>query len=176
VLVGAGNLGRALVGYGGFRRRGFTVVGIFDSDPGVIGIPVAGLVVRDVTELAAAVADLKPTIAVITVPDDAAQDVCDRLVASGLQSILSFAPRELVAPATVEVRRVDLAVEMQMLSFERVRNAEQPPLPEVAHAGSGRIAHRLPTPHPALQHSATPHTATSHTATEPSSKGSVVTP
>ncbi|MFG3616968.1 redox-sensing transcriptional repressor Rex [Nocardia sp. NPDC047654] len=181
VLVGAGNLGRALVGYGGFRRRGFTVVGIFDSDPGVIGIPVAGLVVRDVTELAAAVADLKPTIAVITVPDDAAQDVCDRLVASGLQSILSFAPCELVAPATVEVRRVDLAVEMQMLSFERVRNAEQPPLPEVAHAGSGRIAHRLPTPHaapahPALQHSATPHTATSHTATEPSSKGSVVTP
>ncbi|BDT93945.1 MULTISPECIES: redox-sensing transcriptional repressor Rex [Nocardia] len=181
VLVGAGNLGRALVGYGGFQRRGFTVVGILDSDPEVIGMPVAGLVVRDVAELAAAVAELEPTIAVITVPDDAAQDVCDRLVASGLQSILSFAPCELVAPATVEVRRVDLAVEMQMLSFERVRNAEQSPLPEVAHAGSGRIAHRLPTPHaaqahPALQHSTTPHTTTSHTATEPSSKGSVVTP
>ncbi|MEU6832281.1 redox-sensing transcriptional repressor Rex [Nocardia beijingensis] len=187
VLVGAGNLGRALVGYGGFRRRGFTVVGILDSDPGVIGMVVAGLVVRDVAELPAAVAELEPTIAVITVPDDAAQDVCDRLVAAGLQSILSFAPCELVAPATVEVRRVDLAVEMQMLSFERVRNAEQAPLPEVAHAGSGRIAHRLPTSHaaqahPALQHSTTSHTAsphtaaTSHTATEPSSKGSVVTP
>ncbi|MEW1740417.1 redox-sensing transcriptional repressor Rex [Nocardia beijingensis] len=186
VLVGAGNLGRALVGYGGFRRRGFTVVGILDSDPDVIGMVVAGLVVRDVAELPAAVAELEPTIAVITVPDDAAQEVCDRLVACGLQSILSFAPCELVAPATVEVRRVDLAVEMQMLSFERVRNAEQAPLPEVAHAGSGRIAHRLPTAHaaqahPALQHSATshtaaPHSATSHTATEPSSKGSVVTP
>ncbi|MBF6163802.1 redox-sensing transcriptional repressor Rex [Streptomyces gardneri] len=181
VLVGAGNLGRALVGYGGFRRRGFTVVGIFDSHPEVIGMSVAGLVVRDVAELASAVAELEPTIAVITVPDDAAQDVCDRLVAAGLQSILSFAPRELVAPATVEVRRVDLAVEMQMLSFERVRNAEQTPLPEVAHAGSGRIAHRLPSPHaapahPALQHSATSHTTTSHTATEPNSKGSVVTP
>ncbi|WP_280245158.1 redox-sensing transcriptional repressor Rex [Nocardia abscessus] len=176
VLVGAGNLGRALVGYGGFRRRGFTVVGMFDSHPEVIGMPVAGLVVRDVAELAAAVAELEPTIAVITVPDDAAQDVCDRLVASGLQSILSFAPCELVAPATVEVRRVDLAVEMQMLSFERVRNADQAPLPEVAHAGSGRIAHRLPAPHAAPAHPALQHSTTPHTATEPSSKGSVVTP
>jgi redox-sensing transcriptional repressor len=166
VLVGAGNLGRALVGYDGFRRRGFTVVGIFDSHPDVIGLQVAGLVVRDVAGLAEAVAALEPTIAVITVPDDAAQAVCDRLVAVGLQSILSFAPSELTTPKGVEVRRVDLAVEMQMLSFDASRNA--PPLPEVAHAVSGRIAHRV---HPALKRS-----ATSHSATEPSSKGSVVTP
>ncbi|MEU7630586.1 redox-sensing transcriptional repressor Rex [Nocardia sp. NPDC049220] len=144
VLVGAGNLGRALVGYRGFQRRGFTVVGMFDNHADVIGMSVAGLVVRDVAELALSVATLAPTIAVITVPDDAAQDVCDRLVESGLQSILSFAPCELVAPATVEVRRVDLAVEMQMLSFERVRNGEPAPLPEVVHAGSGRIARHLP--------------------------------
>ncbi|WP_405160418.1 redox-sensing transcriptional repressor Rex [Nocardia sp. NBC_01499] len=185
VLVGAGNLGRALVGYGGFQRRGFTVVGIFDNHPDVIGLPVAGLVVCDVAGLAEAVAALEPTIAVITVPDDAAQDACDRLVAAGLQSILSFAPCELVAPATVELRRVDLAVELQMLSFERVRNADNaseavatttgPPRP------ASRISHRAPTAHTsavhqALKHSAAAHTASSHTATEPSSKGSVVSP
>ncbi len=174
VLVGAGNLGRALVGYGGFRRRGFTVVGMFDNHPEVIGRSVAGLVVRDVADLAADIEALKPTIAVLTVPDDAAQDVCDLLVASGVQSILSFAPCELTAPETVEVRRVDLAVELQMLSFETARNA--PPLPEVAHAvSSGRIAHRAPA-HTAAGHPALKHSTTSHSATEPSSKGSVVTP
>ncbi|MEV4240364.1 MULTISPECIES: redox-sensing transcriptional repressor Rex [unclassified Nocardia] len=173
VLVGAGNLGRALVGYGGFRRRGFTVVGMFDNHPEVIGRSVAGLVVRDVADLAPAIDALKPTIGVLTVPDAAAQDVCDLLVASGLQSILSFAPCELTAPETVEVRRVDLAVELQMLSFETARNA--PPLPEVAHAVSGRIAHRAPA-HTAAGHPALKHSTTSHSATEPSSKGSVVTP
>ncbi|MFI9401693.1 redox-sensing transcriptional repressor Rex [Nocardia sp. NPDC052316] len=185
VLVGAGNLGRALVGYGGFQRRGFTVVGIFDNHPEVIGRSVAGLVVRDVAGLAEAVAALEPTIAVITVPDDAAQDACDRLVAAGLQSILSFAPCELIAPATVELRRVDLAVELQMLSFERVRNAdnvsEAPANSEAARPAAGRLSRRAPTAHTsaihqALKHSAAAHTASSHTATEPSSKGSVVTP
>ncbi|MEV0249199.1 redox-sensing transcriptional repressor Rex [Nocardia sp. NPDC050712] len=174
VLVGAGNLGRALVGYGGFKRRGFTVVGVFDHDPAVVGLPVAGLKVRDVAELAGAVAQLDPTIAVITVPDAAAQDVCDLLVAAGLQSILSFSPSVLMAPETVEVRRVDLAVEMQMLSFERTRNTEPVEQLPVAHAGSGRIARRVP---PAA-HRALEHTKSSHQpATEPSSsKGSVVTP
>ncbi|MGW0245776.1 redox-sensing transcriptional repressor Rex [Nocardia goodfellowii] len=199
VLVGAGNLGRALVGYGGFKRRGFTVVGVFDHDPQVIGLTVAGLKVRDVAELPTAVAQLEPTIAVITVPDAAAQDVCDLLVAAGLQSILSFSPSVLSAPESVEVRRVDLAVEMQMLSFERTRNLESDTAAEaaalpVAHAGSGRIARRVP---PAA-HRAIEHTKSSHQATEPprpevqsgprrslggvgvaptgDSKGSVVTP
>ncbi|MCP2320625.1 redox-sensing transcriptional repressor [Nocardia amikacinitolerans] len=176
VLVGVGNLGRALVGYGGFRRRGFSVVGLFDADPDVIGRSVAGLTVRDVAGLAAGVAELEPTIAVIAVPDDAAQDVCDQLVAAGLQSILSFSACGLIAPPAVEVRRVDLAVEMQMLSFERTRNAEPEPLPEVAHAVSGRIARRVPTPHSPAGHPALTHSTTSHSATEPSSKGSVVTP
>ncbi|MET7773846.1 redox-sensing transcriptional repressor Rex [Nocardia sp. NPDC005366] len=170
VLVGAGNLGRALVGYGGFKRRGFTVVGIFDNDPSVIGRTVAGLSVRDVAVLHEAVIALDPTIAVVTVPDEAAQAVCDRLVAAGVQSILSFAPSVLVAPQSVEVRRVDLAVEMQMLSFERTRNAEPEPLAEVASAVSGRITRRVPAAHATITHS------TSHQATEPSSKGSVVSP
>ncbi|MGV9925907.1 redox-sensing transcriptional repressor Rex [Nocardia rhamnosiphila] len=124
VLVGAGNLGRALVGYRGFRRRGFAVVGVFDNDPEVIGREVEGLRVRDAAGLTDGIAVLRPTIAVIAVPDDAAQQVCDELVAAGVQSILSFALCPLTAPPGVELRRVDLAVEMQMLSFERVRNAD----------------------------------------------------
>ena len=124
VLVGAGNLGRALVGYRGFRRRGFSVVGIFDNDPEVIGLEVEGLRVRDAADLAGGIALLRPTIAVIAVPDDSAQQVSDELVAAGMQSILSFALCQLTAPPGVELRRVDLAVEMQMLSFERVRNAD----------------------------------------------------
>ncbi|MBW0270340.1 REX family transcriptional regulator [Nocardia sp. MH4] len=194
VLIGAGNLGRALVGYGGFGVRGFTVVGIFDNDSAVIGQSYAGLVVRDVDRLTEQIPALAPTIAVLAVPDEAAQDVCDRLVAAGLPSILSFAPCELRAPAHVEVRRVDLAMELQMLSFDAARN-DAPALPEVAQAGSGRIARRVPAQnHPALTHpapvepargrptrrtaprSATPHTATPHSATEPSTKGSVITP
>ncbi|MEU4317072.1 redox-sensing transcriptional repressor Rex [Nocardia sp. NPDC024068] len=124
VLVGAGNLGRALVGYRGFRRRGFAVVGLFDDDPEVIGREVEGLRVRDVAGLVDGVALLRPTIAVIAVPDDSAQQVCDELVAAGVQSILSFALCPLTVPPGVELRRVDLAVEMQMLSFDRVRNAD----------------------------------------------------
>src|SRR5690606_18651492 len=165
----------------------------------VIGRTVAGHRVRDAADLATAIAALEPTIAVIAVPDDAAQQVCDGLVAAGLQSILSFAPCALVVPPPVEVRRVDLAVEMQMLSFERVRNAEaeQPAavgergdsIPVAHPLGSGRVARRASNTHPqpahpgrahpapATQHPATPqHPATSHSATEPTSKGSVVTP
>ncbi|WP_084529776.1 redox-sensing transcriptional repressor Rex [Nocardia crassostreae] len=124
VLVGAGNLGRALVGYGGFRRRGFAMVGLFDNDPAIIATTVGGMLVRDVAELPDAVAALEPTIAVITTPDAAAQSMCDRLVAAGVHHILSFSPVALDAPPHVEVRRVDLAVEMQLLSFERARSAE----------------------------------------------------
>ncbi|MFD6392447.1 redox-sensing transcriptional repressor Rex [Nocardia sp. NPDC055029] len=189
VLIGAGNLGRALVGYGGFGVRGFTVVGIFDNAPAVIGQTYAGLVVRDVEQLTEQIPALAPTIAVLAVPDEAAQDVCDRLVAAGLPSILSFAPCALLTPAHVEVRRVDLAMELQMLSFDAARN-DAPALPEVAQAGSGRIARRVPTQnHPALTHPApvepargrpqrrtAPHSATPHSATEPSTKGSVITP
>lgn len=152
ILVGAGNLGRALAGYGGFRRRGFAMVGIFDRDPQVIGAMVNGLPVRDVAGLHAAVAELEPTIAVITVPDPAAQAVCDQLVEAGMQCILSFSPIALYAPPPVEVRRVDLAVEMQMLSFERARSAEAAAQddPEIVrHPASAAIHTSASAIHPA---------------------------
>ncbi|MFF0545658.1 redox-sensing transcriptional repressor Rex [Nocardia thailandica] len=191
VLIGAGNLGRALVGYGGFGVRGFTVVGIFDNDPQIIGRNYAGLEVADTALLAERVGALDPTIAVLAVPDEAAQEVCDQLVAAGLVSILSFAPCELSVPAHVEIRRVDLAMELQMLSFDASRNdADAPPMAEVAQAVSGRIARRVPPvpTHTALEHPAQV-TATRggrqqrrgaprapHSATAPSTQGSVITP
>lgn len=122
VLVGIGNLGRALAGYGGFDRRGFTMVGLFDKDPACVGSSVGGLTVRDVAELADSCRDLEATIGVIATPDAAAQDVCDQLVGAGLRCILSFSPLALEIPDHVEMRRVDLAMEMQVLSFNMARN------------------------------------------------------
>ncbi|QCQ92332.1 redox-sensing transcriptional repressor Rex [Rhodococcus sp. SGAir0479] len=134
VLIGVGNLGRALAGYGGFDRRGFSMVGLFDTDPACIGTTIGGLVVRDVAELADACRQLEPTIGVIATPDSAAQDVCDQLVGAGLRCILSFSPLALEIPDHVEMRRVDLAMEMQVLSFNMARNEQQ--VPQVAAAAA----------------------------------------
>ena len=195
ILVGAGNLGRALAGYGGFSRRGFTTVGIFDNDPESVGASVGGLRVRDTAELHSAVADLRPTIAVVTVPDSAAQSVCDELVEAGVQCILSFSPVNLAVPATVEVRRVDLAVELQMLSFERARSADLESVDGPAAVGTERPAAAVGAERRAAGETVraastsigrrvagraarqpTPRQTTSHSATEPTSKGSVVAP
>lgn len=124
VLVGVGNLGRALAGYGGFGRRGFALVGLFDHDERVVGTTIAGMSVRHVDTLVVAVRALTPTIAVLAVPDDAAQQTCDRLVEAGVTCILSFASVALEVPAHVALRHVDLAVEMQLLSFDSSRMAE----------------------------------------------------
>ncbi|NUS45631.1 MAG: redox-sensing transcriptional repressor Rex [Mycobacteriaceae bacterium] len=121
VMVGVGHLGRALAAYGGFGRRGFTLVGLFDSAAGVVGEQVAGLVVRSVAELASACAALEPTVAVVAVPDTAAQSTCDALVQAGVRGILNFTSVALEVPERVSVRHVDLAVEMQMLSFDSAR-------------------------------------------------------
>lgn len=126
VLVGVGNLGRALAGYGGFVRRGFAMVALFDSDAALVGTRVGELVVRHVDTLDHACADLQATIGVIATPDDSAQQVCDALVAAGLRCVMSFSPVALDVPDHVELRRVDLAAEMQLLSFSSARNNEQP--------------------------------------------------
>ncbi|CAM3216916.1 redox-sensing transcriptional repressor Rex [Prescottella defluvii] len=143
VLVGIGNLGRALAGYGGFDRRGFSMVGLFDRDPDVVGARVGDLVVRDVAELADACRELEVTIGVIATPDDAAQDVCDLMVGAGLRCILSFSPLALEIPDHVEMRRVDLAMEMQVLSFNMARNEEQ--FPQQVAAASAAVALRPET-------------------------------
>ncbi|MGI8532981.1 MAG: redox-sensing transcriptional repressor Rex [Geodermatophilaceae bacterium] len=123
VLVGVGNLGHALAGYGGFRSRGFRIAGLFDRDAAVIGEAIAGLPVLEMAELDTVVRREDVSIGVIATPAAAAQDVCDRLVASGVTSILNFAPILLAVPGNVDVRKVDLAVELQILSFHEQRKA-----------------------------------------------------
>ncbi|TJZ79520.1 redox-sensing transcriptional repressor Rex [Rhodococcus oryzae] len=135
VLVGVGSLGQALARYGGFGRRGFTMVGLFDRNPDRIGSTVDALTVRDVAELEAACRELDATIGVIATPDESAQEVCDLLVNAGVRCILSFAASPLDVPKHVEIRRVDLAVEMQVLSFHSARNAETEPAAASAAVG-----------------------------------------
>lgn len=117
VLVGIGNLGSALADYAGFGSRGFEFVGLLDAAPGRVGRRIGGLTVRDVADLEAVVAATEASIGVIATPADVAQQVCDRLAAAGVRSILNFAPVTLTAPAGVDVRHVDLSVELQVLAF-----------------------------------------------------------
>jgi len=117
VLVGAGKIGGALVAYQGFRQRGFNVAAIYDRDPKKIGARWNGLVVRDIKHLEA---DLKkePTdIAIVSTPAEAAQDVVDRLVRMGVKAILNFAPAQLNVPADVTLKSVNMALELETLSY-----------------------------------------------------------
>jgi len=123
VLVGVGNLGHALAGYGGFTSRGFRMAALLDSDPERVGEVIAGQRVRPVADLDAVVRETGVSIGVIATPGGPAQDVCDRLVAAGITSILNFAPVVLQVPDGVHVRKVDLSVELQILSFHQARRA-----------------------------------------------------
>jgi redox-sensing transcriptional repressor len=117
VLVGIGNLGSALADYAGFGSRGFEFVGLFDAAPARIGQRIGGHTVRSVDELEAVVAETTAAIGIITTPAEVAQQVCDRLAAAGVRSILNFAPVTLTVPPGVDVRQVDLSVELQVLAF-----------------------------------------------------------
>jgi redox-sensing transcriptional repressor len=129
VLVGVGNLGHALAGYGGFASRGFRIAALLDADPARVGERLHGLVVRHVDDLPIVVAEHGVSIGVIATPGSAAQDVCDRLVEAGVTSILNFAPCVLSVPPGVDVRKVDLSIELQILSFHERRKAALVGLP-----------------------------------------------
>lgn len=117
VLVGAGHIGSALVNYRGFERQGFDIVAVFDRDPARIGGKLAGHPVRDVAELAATAPGEHWDIGVIATPLAAAQEVADALVARGVRAILNFAPRKLRVPRDVSLSSVDMALELEGLSF-----------------------------------------------------------
>ncbi len=117
VLVGIGNLGSALADYAGFGSRGFEFVGLFDAAPERIGEKIGGLEVQPIDELDDVVRATGASIGIITTPAEVAQSVCDRLAAAGVRSILNFAPVALAAPDGVDVRQVDLSVELQVLAF-----------------------------------------------------------
>lgn len=142
VIVGAGNLGQALSGYGGFGQRGFPVVGIVDVDPAKVGTVLGGVRVRPIDELTQIVQSKRVNIGVITTPPGAAQDAAERLVKAGITSILNFAPVVLSVPRSVEVRKVDLAVELQILSYHEQRRATAAPgaLRPVSGAATQRSA------------------------------------
>jgi len=137
VIVGAGNLGRALANYGGFVSRGFRISAMLDSDPAIVGSQIAKLTVRHVDELEAVVTRHKVAIGVIATPAGSAQAVCDRLLAAGVTSVLNFAPLVLVVPEGVDVRKVDLSIELQILAFHAQRRSAARPADAAEHGNPG---------------------------------------
>jgi len=127
-IVGVGNLGRALANYGGFASRGFRIAGLLDADPAVVGDRIAGLVVEHTDELESVIAGRAVSIVVIATPATAAQHVCDRVTEAGVTSILNFAPVVLNVPEGVDVRKVDLSIELQILAFHEQRKANGGPI------------------------------------------------
>jgi redox-sensing transcriptional repressor len=117
------NLGHALAAYSGFATRGFRVVALLDHDPEVIGRQIAGLAVSAMTDLEQVASERGVAIGVIATPAASAQDVCDRFVAVGVRSVLNFAPCVLAVPDGVDVRKVDLSTELQILAFHEQRKA-----------------------------------------------------
>ena len=123
VIVGIGNLGHALANYKGFPERGFRVVALVDSDRSKVGERVGDLAIQHVDDLPKIVRRNRVAIGVIATPPAAAQDVADRLVGAGIRSILNFAPAVITVGPDVSVRKVDLAIELQILAFYEQRKA-----------------------------------------------------
>jgi redox-sensing transcriptional repressor len=123
VIVGIGNLGHALANYSGFRSRGFRIVALLDSDPVRLGEAVGDMNICGFEEIESLVAEHRVAIGVIATPAPAAQDVCDRLVGAGVTSILNFAPTVLSVPEGVDVRKVDLSIELQILAYHEQRKS-----------------------------------------------------
>ncbi len=121
IIVGAGNLGQALAGYGGFGDRGFPVAGVVDIDPAKVGSVIGGVRVRHIDDLAQITQSRRVSIGVLATPPAAAQDAADRMVRAGITSILNFVPIVVSVPRGVNVRKVDLAVELQILSYHEQR-------------------------------------------------------
>lgn len=128
LLVGAGNLGRALLAYKGFDQKGFQLVAVFDADPNKVGRKHGPFVIQPLDELEATVQKQNIKLAMLAVPADSAQNVADDLVAAGVRGLLNFAPVSLTVPQDVALNAVDLAVQLEQLSFQ---------------VGLSSIAHRL---------------------------------
>ena len=117
VIIGAGKIGAALAQYRGFRQRGFNIIAAYDSNPEKVGGNLEGTEVRDMSRLERDVARERPDIAVLAIPSDGAQAVLDRVVAAGIKAVLNFAPSQLHAPSDVTVKTVNMAMELEGLSF-----------------------------------------------------------
>ena len=118
-IIGAGHLGQALAGYGGFLHRGFSVTGLYDTDPEKVGRSVHGFPIKHIDTMDADARSGLFAIGIIATPAEHAPEVLERLGKAGVRSILNFAPAVLRPSSTVEVRNVDLSTELQILSFYR---------------------------------------------------------
>lgn len=117
IIVGAGKIGAALANYRGFRQRGFTIVGVYDNDPNKVGQPWGEAIVRPMDELARDVAREDASIAVLAIPSENAQAVVDLVVTAGVRAILNFAPAQITVPPHVSLKSVNMAMELEGLSF-----------------------------------------------------------
>jgi len=117
IIIGAGKIGAALAQYRGFRQRGFNILAAYDNNPEKIGKKLEGIPVRDIAQLERDIQRDSPDIVVLTVPSEEAQQVVDRVVRVGIKAILNFAPTQLQAPADVTVKTVNMAMELEGLSF-----------------------------------------------------------
>ena len=117
VIIGAGKIGAALAQYRGFRQRGFNILAVYDSNPEKVGRTLEGIEIRDISRFEGDVAREQPEIAVIAIPGEGAQDMLDRIVRTGIKAVLNFAPVQLHAPADVTVKAVNMAMELEGLSF-----------------------------------------------------------
>jgi redox-sensing transcriptional repressor len=125
-IIGAGKIGAALARYEGFAERGFIVTGVYDSDPAKVGTKSGGVAVRSTDQLDSDISSGKYDIAVLAVPAENAQPIVDRVVKAGMKAILSFAPTQLTAPHDVTLRTVNMAMELEGLTFALVnRSAEK---------------------------------------------------
>jgi redox-sensing transcriptional repressor len=117
LLVGAGNLGNALVSYRGFAKKGFEIVAVFDNDPRKVGQHVGEMEVLPTSKLREVIAERDIQLAMLAVPAEVAQAVTDQLLAAGIKGILNFAPASLTVPERVPMASVDLAVHLEQLAF-----------------------------------------------------------
>jgi redox-sensing transcriptional repressor len=117
-VIGAGNIGRAVMAYRRFRRKGFDIVAVFDSDPAVIGQVIAGHHVRPMGDLPGLVRQRDIKIGILAVPAEAAQAVADQLIRAGIKGILNFAPVRLDVHDQVSVTSVDFSVALEQLAFQ----------------------------------------------------------
>ena len=118
IMVGAGNLGRALSAYRGFEAKGFRLIAVFDNDPAKVGKRLGPFSIQPLGELAATIEQQKVKLAILAVPAEHAQEVADRVIDAGVRGLLNFAPVSITVPPHVALNAVDLAVQLEQLSFQ----------------------------------------------------------
>jgi redox-sensing transcriptional repressor len=132
LLVGAGNLGRALMAYRGFDAKGFRLTAVFDADNTKVGKKISQFTIRPLSELDDTIQREQIRLAILAVPADAAQDVADRLIKAGIRGILNFAPVNITVPPNIALNAVDLAVQLEQLSFQANLGGVGPPMEQAS--------------------------------------------